>query len=165
MTPDPIIRPAGAEDASAVASIYNHYVLDTTATFDLAPKSPQERATWIADHDERHPIIVAESDETVVGWGSLSPWGERAGWRYTVEVSVYVEMAWQGKGVGRRLMEELLDLASEAGHHAAIGQIVSENETSIRLAEGLGFENVGTLRQVGRKFDRWLDVVLMEKVL
>jgi L-amino acid N-acyltransferase YncA len=165
MTPALIIRPAGVEDASVIADIYNHYVLETTATFDVTPKSPDERTAWIAGRDRGHPVIVAESDGAVVGWGSLNPWGERPGWRHTVEISVYVGTASCGQGIGRRLMEELLDLAGEAGHHVVIGQIVSENEASIRLAEKLGFERVGALRQVGRKFDRWLDVILMEKIL
>jgi phosphinothricin acetyltransferase len=159
------IRDALLEDASAIAEIYNHYVLDTTATFDMVPKSPRDRAAWIADREGSHPALVAEVEGRIVGWGALSTWGERPAWNLTVELSVYVELPWRSKGIGRRLIEELLDRAETAGHHAVIGQIVSENRASIRLAETMGFQRVGVLREVGRKFDRWLDVVLMEKVL
>jgi phosphinothricin acetyltransferase len=165
MSIDTSIRAATLDDADAIAEIYNHYILDTTATFDLTPKSPQDRATWIAKRGGEHPVLVAEVDGRTVGWGCLSPWGERAGWRHTVEISVYVELERRGKGIGRALMEALLEHAREYGHHAVVGQIVSENVASLVLSESLGFRQVGRLEQVGRKFDRWLDVVLVELIL
>ncbi|GAB4277524.1 MAG: L-methionine sulfoximine/L-methionine sulfone acetyltransferase [Coriobacteriia bacterium] len=165
MDPAVNIRAAEMGDASAIAEIYNHYVLETTATFDMTPKSPQEHAAWIAKRDAAYPVLVAETGERVVAWGALSAWAQREAWRHTVEVSVYVELHWRGKGIGRALLEELLKRAASAGHHAVISQIVSENEASLRLARSMGFEQVGTLREVGRKFDRWLDVILMEKIL
>lgn len=164
--PDDIrIRLATLDDSEAIADIYNHYVLDTTATFDMVPKSPQERATWIAKRSSEHPVLVAEREGAVIAWGSLNPWGSRPGWRHTVEISVYVELMWRNRGLGRRMMEALLERAVDAGHHAVMGQVVSENEQSLRLAMDMGFEQVGLLREVGNKFDRWLDVVLVERVL
>jgi phosphinothricin acetyltransferase len=159
------IRSATLDDAHAIAEIYNHYVLDTTATFDMTPKSPQDRATWLTKRDIDHPVLVAQVGDRIVGWGSLSPWAERPAWRHTVEIAAYVELAWRNQGIGSRLMETLLEHAVRAGHHAVIAQIVSENAASLQLAEHVGFKEVGRLKEVGRKFDRWLDVVLMERVL
>lgn len=163
---EPLIRPATIDDAGDIADIYNHYVLETTATFDLLPKSMQERAAWMAKRDlESHPVLVAEVDGLVVGWGSLNPWGDRPGWRHTVEISVYVEMAWRSKGIGHAILHELLEHAEAAKHHAVIAHVVSENEASLRLSAVHGFERVGLLKEVGRKFDRWLDIVVLERLL
>jgi len=165
MSQEITIRPATLDDGRAIAEIYNHYVLDTTATFDLTPKSPQDRAAWIAKRGDDHPVLVAEVDGKVVAWGALSPWSDRLGWQHTVEISVYVEMPWRSRGIGRKLMDELMAHAKRVGHHAVMSRIVSENEASIRLATHMGFEEVGRLREVGRKFERWLDVVMLEKII
>jgi L-amino acid N-acyltransferase YncA len=97
-----------------------------------------------------------------VGWGSLSRWGSRCAYAHTVEISTYVSPEHVGQGIGPALSKALLDQAEMHGHHAVISQIVHENAASLKMGERLGFERVGTLLQVGRKFDRWLDVVLME---
>ncbi|MDZ4178735.1 MAG: N-acetyltransferase family protein, partial [Coriobacteriia bacterium] len=115
-----------------------------------------------SNRDESHPVLVAVSDGTVQGWGSLSPWGARPGWRHTVEISVYVAPDARGNGIGPLLTQHLLDRASLIGHHAIMSQIVSDNEPSLAMAERAGFVRVGHMREVGRKFDRWLDVVLLE---
>lgn len=159
------IRPATPDDAQALAAIYNHYVRTSTATFDTQEKSPAERRTWLAEHSEGYPVLVAVSDGTLVAWGSLSKWGTRCAYRHTVEISVYVAPGSTGSGVGPTLAKSLVAEARRAGHHAIISQIVSENEPSLKMAERLGFRRAGCLLQVGRKFDRWLDVVLMELIL
>lgn len=163
---DIALRLATAQDAAAVAAIYNHYIRTSTATFDTEEKSVEDRAAWIAAHTGAMPVLVAEdANGEVVAWGSLSPWGTRCAYRLSAEVSVYVAPDVTGKGVGPLMTRALVAHAREHGLHALISQIVSENGPSLRMSERLGFENVGCLREVGRKFDRWLDVVFMELVL
>ncbi len=159
------IRPADESDAAAIASIYNHYVASSTATFDTVPKQVEDRVTWIRDHGEEYPVLVAESDGVVVGWGSLSRYAERPAWRGTVEVSVYIADTNRGAGVGPKLLTELIARGRELGYHALVSQVVSDNAPSIAMAVREGFEVVGIMREVGRKFDRWLDVTLLELII
>lgn len=159
------IRMAHPGDVEVIARIYNHYVLHSTLTFDTEPKSPADRLHWLLERDERHPVLVGEVEDEVVAWGSLNKWGTRPAYKHTVEMSVYVDMDSRRRGIGRAMTEALVSEGERLGHHVLIGQIVSENEASLRLAESMGFEKVGVLKQVGRKFDRWLDVVLMERML
>jgi len=159
------IRDAGAADAPQIARIYNHYVTTSCVTFDTEPKSAEDRADWIASHGPSHPVVVAEVDGQVVGFGALSPWASRPAWHRTVEVSSYVDRDQRGRGVGRALMDALVDRARRAGHHAVIGQIVADNTPSLELSRRMGFVEVGRLREVGWKADRWHDVVMVERIL
>jgi len=159
------VRPATASDASAIAEIYNHYVRTSTATFDTRPRSLDDQERWLAEHTGPHPAFVATLDGVVAAWGALSPWGTRCAYRHTVEISTYVAPGFVGRGLGPALGEVLVQSARELGHHAVVSQIVAENEPSLKMARRMGFAYVGTLREVGRKFDRWLDVLLMELVL
>jgi phosphinothricin acetyltransferase len=158
----PVIRPARAEDAPAIAAIYNEAVVGSTATFDTEPKSVEERAEWLAAHDERHPVLVVEQDGIVAGWGSLSRFGDRAAWDHTVEISVYLAATHQGRGLGPAMTTALVDAARELGHHVVVARICSENVASVAMTERAGFTRAGTLHEVGRKFDRWLDVDILE---
>jgi len=161
-----VVRPAREGDAAAINAIYNHYVRTATATFDTEEMSLERRVAWLAEHTGPYPALVAhDSAGVVLGWGSLSRWGTRNAYRHTVEISVYVAAEHIGRGVGPALSDALLGEARRLGHRAVISQIVHENEPSLKMAERQGFEHVGTLKQVGRKFDRWLDVVLMEYVI
>ena len=160
--PEPLIRLATDADAAAIASIYNHYIRTSTATFDTEEKSVDDRIAWLTEHGGAYPVLVAEDGGEVLAWGALSRWGTRCAYRHSVEISVYVAPAATRLGLGPAMSRALIERARELGHHAIISQVVSENEPSLKMGERLGFENVGRLRQVGRKFDRWLDVVLME---
>jgi L-amino acid N-acyltransferase YncA len=162
---DLTIRPAAEADATSIAAIYNFYVRTSTATFDTQERSVTEQVAWLGEHTDPHPVLVAENDDVIVAWGSLSPWGTRCAYRHTVEISTYVAPDAAGQGIGPALTEVLIGRAAELGHHAIVSQIVHENEPSLSMAHRLGFEHIGTLREVGWKFDRWLDVVLMELVL
>jgi len=162
---DLLIRYADRGDVQRIAEIYNHYVLHSAVTFDAEPKSAEDRLVWLAEHDESHPVLIGEISGNVVAWGSLSKWGTRVAYKHSVEVSVYVDKDARGQGIGVAMTRALIDEATRAGHHALINQIVSDNDASLRLSRQLGFERVGVLREVGRKFDRWLDVVLMEQLL
>jgi phosphinothricin acetyltransferase len=158
------IRMAREEDLPAITEIYNQAIRTSTATFDMVEKTVEDRRQWLAEHGENYPVVVAVVDGEVAGWGSLSKYGERPGWRFTVENAVYISPEFQGKGIGKLILCHLTDLAKRLGYHAAIAQVVGRNEVSVRLHEKCGFETVGVLKEAGNKFDQWLDIVLMEKV-
>lgn len=163
--PEIFVRAAGRNDAARIAEIYNHYVLTSVVTFDTEPQTTEQREVWLEQHDASHPVLVGETDGAVVAWGSLSKWGTRDAYLHTVEMSAYVDNETLHKGIGETMTRALTAEAVRCGHHVVISQVVSDNEASLRLAERLGFERVGVFREVGRKFDRWLDVVVLEKVL
>jgi phosphinothricin acetyltransferase len=153
-------------DAEAVRDIYNVEVAESTVTFDLVPRSVADQIAWIDEHAGGHPAIVAVDDrETVVGFASLTPYRPRPAYATTVEDSVYVRRDQRGNGVGRLLLADLVDLARDHGFHSAIARIVGGHDASIALHRACGFEQIGIEREVGRKFGKWLDVVLMQKLL
>ncbi len=162
----PTVRLAGEADADAIRAIYNREVEGSTVTFDLRARDHAEQVAWLTAHDGAHPATVAVSAAgEVVGFGSLSPWRDRPAYRTSVEDSVYVRDDQRGRGVGRVLLADLLDRASAHGFHAVFARIVGGHQASIALHEALGFERAGVEREVGRKFGRWLDVVVMEHLL
>jgi L-amino acid N-acyltransferase YncA len=158
------IRTARLTDAEAIRAIYNG-AIGTIATFDLEPRTLEQQREWLAVRSGAHVVLVADDGGTVTGFASLSPYRDRPAYRTTVENSVYVDPAYQGKGVGRQLMTELLDTARDHGFHSVIARIVSGNASSIALHRGVGFETVGVEREVGRKLGKWLDVVVMQRML
>jgi L-amino acid N-acyltransferase len=160
-----MLRLATVADAEALRAIYNREVLETTNTFDLEPRSLQEQQAWIAERAGALGVVVAEVDGRVVGFASLSPYRPRAAYRTTVENSVYVDESARGSGVGRALMQELIDVATQRGFHTIVAHIVAGHEPSIGLHHGCGFQVIGTEREVGRKFGKWLDVVVMQRML
>ena len=159
------VRLAEPGDAEAIRSIYNLEVTESTVTFDLVPRTLADQLAWLADHDGVHPAIVAELDGDVVGFGSLAPYRSRPAYATTVEDSVYVRRESRGVGCGRAILSELVRLATVHGFHAMMARIVGGHEASIGLHRSCGFELVGVEREVGRKFGRWLDVVLMQRLL
>lgn len=159
-------RLAKMDDAGEILEIYNREVLQSTVTFDLVPRTLEDQQAWLDEHSGAHPAIVAVTDEGhVCGFGSLSPYRPRPAYRTTVEDSVYVHSDFQGKGVGRGILTELVQIAGAHGFHALIARIVGGHEASIALHRACGFEQIGVERQVGRKFGRWLDVVLMQHLV
>ena len=162
----PTVRLATEADADATRSIYNREVLGSTVTFDLRPRDHREQVAWLAAHDGAHPATVATTPVgEVVGFGSLSPWRDRPASSTSVEDSVYVRDDQRGQGVGRLLLADLVDRATAHGFHAVFARIVGGHQASIALHQALGFEVAGIEREVGRKFGRWLDVVLLERLL
>ena len=157
-----LIRPATIEDAAAVAAIYNQAVTGTTASFDIESKSVEDRETWISDRGARHPVLVAETHGAVVAWGALSRYSERPAYDRTVEISVYVDAAHHGRGLGHAMSLALLDAAAAADLHVILARICTENVVSIAMVRNLGFTPAGVMHQVGRKFGRWLDVETWE---
>lgn len=161
------VRLAGLDDAEAIRAIYNREVTGTTVTFDLVPRTLEDQRAWLAAHAGAHPAIVAVDSETheVAGFGSLSPYRDRPAYSTTVEDSVYVHHDHRGRGVGRLVLAELLRLATVHGFHAVMARIVGGHEASIALHKACGFDLVGVEKEVGRKFGRWLDVALMQRLL
>ncbi len=161
------IRLATSDDAEAIRSIYNVEVESYTSTFDIVPRTLEDQRDWLAARSGAFAAVVAEMDESgeVVGFGSLSPFHQRAGYRTTVENSVYVDRAHGRLGIGRTLMDHLIDLARSSGFHTVIARIEASSAASRRLHESCGFELVGIEREVGRKFGRWLDVAIMQLLL
>jgi L-amino acid N-acyltransferase YncA len=159
------IRHAVSRDAPDLRDIYNSFVNNSTAIFDLVTRTIDEQVQWIDEHAGGHPAIVAVGGGRVVGFGSLSTFRDRPAYSTTVEDSVYLVDEFQGRGIGRLLLEELIRLAAAHGFHSIIARIVGDNEASIRLHSSCDFRIVGTEREIGRKFGKWLDVVEMQRML
>jgi L-amino acid N-acyltransferase len=156
------IRPARTQDLSVINVIYTHSVLHSTATYQTEPSTDAERAAWFKSHGPQHPVIVAEIDGRVVGWGSLSPFHVRAAFNRTVEESVYIHQDFHRRGIGKAILTELLKRAKELGHHRVIAAISGDQEPSLALHRALGFVECGRLSEVGFKFGRWLDLIYLE---
>ena len=161
------IRLATIADAGRIREIYNHEVLTSTATFDLIPRTADEQEAWIAERSGAFAAIVAidAAGGDVLGFGSLSPYKERAAYRTSVEDSVYVDRACHGRGIGKLIVTELLRVAELSGFHTVFARIEAGGVASRALHASCGFELVGVEREVGRKFHRWLDVAIMQKLL
>ena len=159
-------RLVARSDAEAIRAIYNVEVAESTVTFDLVPRSLAEQVAWIDEHSGGHPAIVAvDPAGVVVGFASLSPYRPRPAYAPTVEDSVYVRRDRRGEGIGAVLLTDLVGLARDHGFHSVIARIVGGHEASIALHRRCGFEKVGREQEVGRKLGRWLDVVLMQRML
>jgi phosphinothricin acetyltransferase len=159
------IRPATLDDAEAIRAIYNNEVENHTATFDLVPRSLDDQREWQSARSGAFTVVVAEEAGDVLGFGALSPYKERAAYRTSVEDSVYVRRDLARRGIGRLLLSHLLDTAEHSGFHAVMARITTTSEASIHLHTALGFSLVGIEREIGRKFNKWLDVALMQCLL
>jgi phosphinothricin acetyltransferase len=164
------IRRAAAGDAEAMRGIYNYEVENFVTTTDMVPRTLDQQRVWIDERSGAFAAIVAvladgEPDEQVVGFASLSKFKERAAYSPTVENSVYVSRSHSGAGIGRILMDRLIEDAREGGFHSIIARIESSSEASRALHRACGFELVGVEREVGRKFGRWLDIAILQLML
>ena len=158
-----IIRPAVDADLDAILAIHNDAILNSTAlwTDDVVPRSDREE--WLASRTAAgDAVLVAMEDDQVAGYAAYAPWRAKYGYRNTVEDSVYLAAPFQGRGFGRSLLLALIEHARTAGHHVMLADIESGNAASIRLHESLGFVEVGRLREIGTKFDRWLDLTILQ---
>lgn len=159
-----IVRKASLEDLAVITEIYNQAILRTTATFDTEPKSLDEQKIWLGSHSPKYPVLVAEQDSKIFGWASLSKWSDRCAYSDTAEISLYVDEKERGKGIGRKLLEAIIREGEKTGIHSIIARIAEGNEVSIHLHQSAGFEHIGIMKEVGRKFGRLLDVYLMQKI-
>lgn len=159
------VRVAEDGDLPAIADIYNDVVLNSTATFDVEPWTPEGQQRWLSEHRHPYAVLVAEQADEVVGWASLGSYRSKEAYRFTAEDSVYVRSDMQEGGIGALLVARLLEAAAENGFRTVIARIAAPNPASVRLHRRFGFRRVGVEREVGRKFGRWLDVVVMQKAL
>lgn len=160
------IRPAELADAEAIAAIYNVEVLESTATFDLTPRSLDDQRTWQIERSGAHAVLVAVNDQsTITGFAALSPFRARPAYSTTVESSVYVGKDYRRHGIARLLMIDLIATAQSHGFHSIIARIADSQRASLELHAEMGFELVGVEREIGRKFGRWLDVSVMQVLL
>ncbi|MCH9680580.1 MAG: GNAT family N-acetyltransferase [Deltaproteobacteria bacterium] len=159
------IRAAIADDLPAIVEIYNQAVLRTTATFDVEPVTARDRQPWFQRFDDEHPLLVDEHDGRARGFACYSPYHARPGYASTKELSVYVHFDAHGHGVGTRLVQALLDHAAQRGVRVMLAVLGGDNPGSMALHRKLGFVEAGILRQVGYKFERWVDVTFMHKFI
>lgn len=160
------LRSATPADLAAIAAIYNQSVVDSTASWDYEPWTAAQHADWYAYKVERgFPLLVAVDADQVVGYASYGEFRHKIGYDRTRELSIYLAETARGKGVGTTLMRALIDHARADGVHVLVGGLSADNEASVRLHRKMGFVEVARMPQVGRKFDRWLDLVYMQLVL
>ena len=167
MTKDlPAIRVATEADLPAISDIYNYYVLRSTCTYQLEPETLADRQAWFRGHSpDKYPVTVAEENGEIIGWGSLSKFRDRAAYEPTVEASVYIRHDRHRRGIGRRILVDLIERARQIGFHSLIGGASGDQHASIALQETLGFQHVGNFREVGYKFGQRLDVVFLQLML
>ena len=157
------IRPYKTDDTQAILAIINHNILHSTSLYDYNIRSYEQQKTILEEKiNKNFPVIVAELDGIVVGFGMYSEFRFREAYQFTVEHSVYVSEDFQSKGIGKQLLQELINLARKQKIHTMIGVIDSENQSSVVFHEKFGFKTVGIIKESGYKFDRWLDSVLMQ---
>jgi phosphinothricin acetyltransferase len=159
------VRPALLDDADAITAIYNQGIVDRVATLESTLRTPTERREWLAQRGLRHPVIVGDANGEVVGWASLNQFNPRDAYAHVVDFSIYVDRGWRGKGVGTALLARLIDLARTLGYHKMVLAALPHNEAGLALYSRAGFMRVGIYHEQGKLDGRWVDVLLMEKIL
>jgi len=159
-------REATIEDLPSILEIYNDAILNTTAVYDYKPHTLEMRKQWFdAKQQQGFPVFVAEEDGVVVGFSSIGPFRAWEAYKYSVENSIYVKEGCRGKGIGKLLLKPLIEAARQLNLHTIIAGIDATNEVSIKLHAQFGFEEVAYFKQVGYKFDRWLDLKFMQLIV
>ena len=160
-----MIRSIKPSDCKSVTDIYNYYIETTSITFEEVPITVSEMQNRVNGIRELFPYLVYEEDGKILGYAYVDTFHSRSAYRFTLENSIYLRNGYQGKGIGKALMNELLNEAKKRDTHSIIAVIALPNERSVNLHEAFGFKNVGTLKEVGRKFDKWIDVGYWELIL
>jgi L-amino acid N-acyltransferase len=160
------IRKAMEEDLPQLLAIYNDIILHTTAVYDYEPHTLEMRKTWFKTKQEQNfPVFVAEENETIVGFSSIGPFRAWAAYKYSVENSVYVAADVRGKGIGKLLIPPLIEAAKQLNMHTIIAGVDASNEASLKLHKSFGFVEVAHFKEVGWKFDRWLDLKFLQLIV
>jgi L-amino acid N-acyltransferase YncA len=159
------VRPAVEADAAAICEIYNQGIEDRLATLETERRTPDERRQWLKSRGPRHPVIVAEDGGRVLAWGSLNAFNPRDAYRHVADFSIYVERGQRGRGAGRVVLARLIELARELGYHKLVLSAFPFNPAGMALYEKLGFRTVGVYREQGMLDGRWVDTIVMEKLL
>ncbi len=160
-----MIRSATEDDAEAICGIYNHYVRETVITFEEEPVSAEEMRNRVSEVTKTFPWLVYVTENRIVGYAYATLWKSRSAYRHTVESTVYVAPGFSGRGIGSGLYNALITELRERGVHAVVGIIALPNPVSIALHEKIGFEKAAHFKQVGRKFDQWIDVGYWQLIL
>src|SRR5215216_3014534 len=159
------VRPANAADVPEITRIYNEGIRDRLATLETEERTPQERLAWLEARDERHPVLVAEREGAVAGWGSLNVFNPRPAYRHVADFSIYVGREARGAGIGQALLAALIARARELEYHKLVLAAFPHNAVGMRLYTRSGFREVGVYREQGLLDGRWVDVVIMERLL
>jgi phosphinothricin acetyltransferase len=159
------IHEAVPSDAAAIAAIYNQGIVNRIATLETEERPPEERLQWLAARGPRHPVLVAELDGTVVGWGSLNQFNSRKAYDFVADFSMYIERDWRGKGVGSGLLRALIARAKQLGYHKMVLSAFPWNAGGMALYRKHGFRTVGIYKEQGLLDGKWVDTIIMEKML
>ena len=159
------IRDARPGDAAAICRIYNQGIQDRVATLETEERTPEERRAWLEARGPRHPVLVVEAEGEVTAWGSLNSFNPRRAYDHVADFSLYVDRAWRGRGVGRRLLDALIARARALGYHKLVLSAFPWNEAGMAVYRRAGFREVGTYREQGLLDGRWVDTIVMEKIL
>lgn len=159
------IRPVTLADAEAITEIYNHYIRETTVTFEIEPITAEEMANRIKDISARFPYFVYEKGGKVLGYCYAHLWKQRAAFSKTLETTIYIDRHAVRQGIGCQMMRHLIELCRAQGYHSLVACITEGNEASVKMHESLGFWQASVFKEVGNKFGRWLGVVDLEYIL
>jgi len=159
------VRAATAADVEAICTIHNQGIVDRIATLDTILRTTDDCRAWLEERGLRHPVLVADLEGLVVGWASLNRFNPRQAYDHVADFSVYVEREWRGKGVGRQLLDRLIACARDAGYHKMVLAAMAHNIAGLALYTRTGFTRVGIYREQGQLDGKWVDVVIMEKLL
>ena len=159
------LRDATPTDVPSICAIHNQGIEDRVATLDVDPHTLEEQMDWFHRHGSRHPVIIAESSGGIIGWASLNQFSARPAYRFVADLSVYIERQWRGKGVGTRLLGGIEARARALGYHKIVLAAFPFNQAGMRLYERFGFRTVGIYREQGLVDGRWVDTIIMEKML
>jgi L-amino acid N-acyltransferase YncA len=165
LSPEVTIRAANAADVAEITRIYNEGIRDRLATLETEERTPEERLAWLVVRDERHPVLVAEKEGAVAGWGSLNVFNPRPAYAHVADFSIYVGQEARGAGIGKALLAALIERARELGYHKLVLAAFPQNEAGMRLYTRFGFREVGIYREQGLLDGAWVDVVIMERLL
>ncbi|MCA9860637.1 MAG: N-acetyltransferase [Thermomicrobiales bacterium] len=160
-----VLRRATPADAAALADIYNQGIRDRVATLETEERTPEERSAWLTARDERHPVFVAELDGIVVAWGSLNVFNPRPAYQWVADFSVYVHRKQRGLGLGGRMLDHLIAEAGRLGFHKLVLAAFPFNDGGMRLYQSRGFRTVGIYHEQGQLDGRWVDTIVMERLL
>jgi L-amino acid N-acyltransferase YncA len=159
------VRAAVEADAAAICEIYNQGIEDRLATLETELRTPDERHQWLKSRGPRHPVVVAEDGDKPIAWGSLNAYNPREAYRHVADFSIYVERAHRGRGVGKVVLTRLIELARELGYHKLVLSAFPFNAAGMALYERVGFRTVGIYKEQGLLDGRWVDTIVMEKLL
>lgn len=159
------IRPARLDDAAAIARIYNEGIRGRNATYEVEERTPEERAAWLAAHNERHPVLIAEAETGILGWANISTYRPRRCYDGVGEFSIYIASEARGQGIGKLLLDALITTAEDLGYWKLLSRVFTTNTASRALCRRCGFREVGTYRAHAPLDGIWRDVIIVERLI